>query len=100
MVRKDPCSRNKITNFRPITLLNVEFKILAKRLALVADRLDGEAQTCVFPGRTVQDKLLLIRYTIERVEKETRKGKAFDRVDPHYLDAVPGAAGFGLGFRS
>lgn len=46
MVRKNPSSGNKISNFRLITLVDVELKILvkvlAKRLALVTETLAGE----------------------------------------------------------
>lgn len=46
LVRKNPSSGNKISNFRLITLVDVELKILvkvlAKRLALVTETLAGE----------------------------------------------------------
>lgn len=49
LIKKNPGNRNKISNFLPITLLNVDLKILVKvlvkRLVLVAERLVEEAQT-------------------------------------------------------
>ncbi len=110
--RKDADKGDVIDNFRPITLLNAEFKILAKvlanRLALVVEKLVGEAQTCAIPGRSIHDNLHLVRYIIERVSNKPGFGraminvdqsKAFDRVDHRYLAAVLRAAGLGPVFR-
>ena len=47
LLRKDPNKGDHIDNFRPVTLLNTDYKILAKvlakRLALVVGRLVGDA---------------------------------------------------------
>ena len=112
LLRKDPNKGDHIDNFRPVTLLNTDYKILAKvlakRLALVVGRLVGDAQTCAIPNRSIHDNLHLTRYIIERVGKEPGMGgalinldqsKAFDRVDHQYLAAVLRAAGFGPVFR-
>lgn len=85
MGRKDPGRGNMISNLRPITLLNVELKILAnvlaKRVPLVTEKLVGEAQTCTISGRTIQNNLHLIRYTIDRI------GNNLDmRGDPVHLN--------------
>lgn len=59
-IRKNP-DKGPIDNFRPITLLDVELKILAKvlskKLALAAGDVNGVTQTCSIPGRTNQDNI-------------------------------------------
>ncbi|GAB1597330.1 hypothetical protein Ahia01_000009400 [Argonauta hians] len=112
LLRKDPDKGDAVENFRPITLLNADFKILArvlaKRLALVVSGLIGRAQTCAIPGRSIHDNLHLTRYIFDRVASESGLGgalinldqsKAFDRVDHQYLAAVLRAAGLGPVFR-
>ncbi len=81
-------------NFRPITLRNTDFKmlanVLAKRLARVVGSVVGDSQTCAIPGRSI-DNLHLVRYIVERVGNKKpgfggalinlNQSKAFDRVD-------------------
>jgi hypothetical protein len=80
LLRKDPNKGDHIDNFRPVTLLNTDYKILAKvlskRLALVVGGLVGDAQTCGIPNRSIHDNLHLTRYIIERVGKEPGMGGA------------------------
>lgn len=74
LLRKVSNKRNIVDNFRSVTLLNTDYKILAKllakRLVLVADRLVGDTQTCINPSRTIHDNLHLTRYRIVTVVKE------------------------------
>lgn len=71
-------------------LLNIFAKRLAKRLALVMDKLVGEEQTCAILTRTIHDNLQSMRYITEREGDEVDIGrtlinldqfKAFDEVD-------------------
>ena len=105
LLRKDKGGGGNLDNYRPITLLNTELKILAKilteRLQLVADRLLGPEQTCAVKGRTIQSNLHLIRTILEGVKDDDcaalinlDQSKAFDRVDHQYLATVLQAAGF------
>lgn len=61
LLRNDPSKENCIDNFRHITLLNAEFKILAKvlaiRLSLVVVDLIGAAQTCAIPKLSIHNNL-------------------------------------------
>ena len=58
-----------LDDYRPITLLNTELKILAQvlanRLQLVISDLIGPQQTYAVKGRSIQDNLHLIREVLE-----------------------------------
>ncbi|CAE1178594.1 unnamed protein product [Acanthosepion pharaonis] len=109
LLRKDKNGGDGLGNFRPLTMLNTDLKILAKilanRLQLVLSRLIGPEQTCAVKGRTIQDNLHMVRLILEQVDSEAAlinldQSKAFDRVDHRFLEAVLSAAGFGADFRS
>lgn len=93
MIRKDPSKWDHISNYRLVTLLNAELKILAKvlakRLVCIVEKLVGTAQTCAIPGRLIQDNFHL-HYTLDNMGKLFSKGgalihlnqsKASDKVD-------------------
>lgn len=101
MLRIDPKKGDWFDNFRPITLLNIRFKLLARVLAtclaLVEDSV-GEAQTCASPKMSIEYNLNLMRYMIDKSGCKTWRGgtlaslyqsKTFDRTDNKY------SAGFG-----
>lgn len=98
LIIKDLNEGDRINNFRLISLLNREVKILAKllakRLAHVASSLIGVAQTCAVLGRSIQDNLHLMRYTLEGPDDISGTGgvlvhldqaNVFDKVDHWYL---------------
>ena len=64
-----------LDDYRPITLLNTELKILARvlanRLQLVISDLIGSEQTFAVKGRSIQDNLHLIREVLEGIEDDT-----------------------------
>ena len=64
-----------LDDYRPITLLNTELKILARvlanRLQLVISDLIGSEQTFAVKGRSIQDNLHLIREVLEGIEDGT-----------------------------
>ena len=99
-----------LDDYRPITLLNTELKILARvlanRLQLVISDLIGPEQTFAVKGRSIQDNLHLIREVLERIKDDTEsalisldQSKAFDRVDHRFLASVLKTAGFKPEFR-
>ena len=99
-----------LDNYRPITLLNTELKILARvlanRLQLVISDLIGPEQTFAVKGSSIQDDLHLIREGLEGIEDDTEavlnsldQSKAFDRVDHRFLATVLETVGFEPEFR-
>ena len=64
-----------LDDYRPITLLNTELKILARvlanRLQRVISDLIGPEQTFAVKGRSIQDNLHLIREVLEGIEDDT-----------------------------
>ena len=98
LLRKNKHGGDGISNFRPLTMLNTDLKILAKilanRLWTVLLSLICPEQTCAVKGRTIQDSLHLVRTIIEN------QSKAFDRVDHAFLEAVLSAAGFKVDFHT
>ena len=99
-----------LDDYRPITLLNTELKILARvlanRLQRVISDLIGPEQTFAVKGRSIQDNLHLIREVLEGIGDDSEaalisldQSKAFDRVDHRFLASVLETAGFKPEFR-
>ena len=99
-----------IANWRPISLLCCDYKVMAKavanRLKSVLGVVIHEDQTCGIPGRTIFSNLWLIRDIIKYTSQKGLKGylisvdqeKAFDRVDREFLYDVLGSMNFGPRF--
>ena len=89
--------RLNIKNWRPITLLNTDYKLLTKvltsRLKRVINSLVQPEQTYCVPGRTIHDNLHLLRdtiwygntYDVPLAIITLDQEKAFDRVNHDYL---------------
>ena len=64
-----------LDDYRPITLLNTELKILARvlanRLQLVISDLIGSEQTYAVKGRSIQDNMHLVREVLVKIEDIT-----------------------------
>ena len=99
-----------LDDYRPITLLNTELKILARflvnRLQTVISDLIGPEQTYALKGRSIKDNLYLICEVLEGIEDGTEaalisldQSKAFDRVDHRFLVTVLETARFKPEFR-
>ena len=99
--------RTKLKNWRPITLLNTDYKILTKalanRLQQTLPLLIHTDQTACIPGRTINDNLRLIQDAIHYANKtltplaiiSVDQLKAFDRVSHDYLFKILRKFGFG-----
>jgi exonuclease III len=108
---KDPAHPEHLDNWRPISLLNVDYKILTRvlttRLSKVIATVVHPDQTSSVPGRTILDNLHLTRNLIDYLDFKELPGilvsldqqKAFDRVNHHYLFSVLDAFGFGPQFQ-
>ena len=103
--------KRDLKNWRPISLLCVDYKIgtraLAARLQKVLPSVLHEDQTCGVPGRSIFSKLYLIRDLIEYCTAKNLplaiisldQEKAFDRVNWNFLDRVLQKINFGPEFR-
>jgi hypothetical protein len=104
--------RLEMNNWRPISLLNVDYKIATRaisgRLLAVIGTVVGSDQTCGVPGRTISENLSFICDLIDYVEHEDLpvaflsldQEKAFDRVDWGFLLRILDRFNFGPSFCS
>ena len=98
-----------LTNYRPISLINVDVKILAKtlanRLKYILPSIIHESQTAVY-GRKIDQTIHTIRDLIEMANKEDEQAafifidqeKAFDRVNHEFLYKTLSTFGIGKEF--
>ncbi|CAC5415415.1 unnamed protein product [Mytilus coruscus] len=107
LVYKKKGERNILKNYRPISLLQVDYKILARimsnRLKSVLPKIISEDQTCCVIGRDISNNISNVRDIMELVERDDLEGyflkldqaNAFDRVSHTYLLEVLKKFGFG-----
>ena len=93
----DESKRSSLKYWRPISLLNVDYKVvsksLANRLSRVLHIIVSEDQTCSVPGRSIIDNLHLIRGVFDFVGGRNiscglnnfDQKKAFDRVSHMHM---------------
>ena len=89
--------RNEIENYRPITIVNTDYKILTKvlalRLAKVAPSLLHKSQAGFVPGWSIAEQTKLIEMMIDYAEVSEQNGlivaldqeKAYDKIAHDYL---------------
>ena len=94
-------------NWRPISLLNTDYKLASKviteRLKSVIATIVHSDQTCGVPGRSIFSNLQLVRDLLDMINKTDETGilvtldqeKAFDRVDHDFLMRTLAKLGFG-----
>ena len=97
-------------NWRPISLLNVDYKIasraIAGRLLKVIHLLVSPDQSCGVPGRYIADSVAFLRDVVSFASSSGSpvavlsldQEKAFDRVDWGFLRSTFVKMGFGLSF--
>ncbi|KAK1698474.1 hypothetical protein QYE76_015171 [Lolium multiflorum] len=101
---------DQITQYRPIALINVIFKIVSKayasRMDPVANRIIGPHQTAFIKGRNILDGPLALIEIIHEIKTKKLGGillkldfeKAYDRVNWDFLAEVLRGKGFEEGF--
>ena len=101
-----------LKNWRPIFLLNVDYKICSKAVSFRLSRVLGSMvdpdQTCSVSGRSIHSNLVLLRDTLAFIDLTGETGillsldqeKAFDRVDRIFLLNLLEHFGFGPWFRA
>ena len=99
--------REYIENWRPISLLNVSYKIgsscIANRIKTVLPKLINEDQTGFIPGRYIGDNIRILYDIMSYLDENQLPGllvsidfeKAFDTVNWSYMNKVLNAFGFG-----
>ena len=109
LYKKD--DRRLVKNWRPISLLNTDYKLASKviteRLKRVMQSIVHKDQTCGVVDRSIFSNLQLIRDMLDMIDKTNETGilvtldqeKAFDRVDHDFLMRVLLKFGFGPSFR-
>lgn len=96
-----------LKNWRPISLLNVDYKILSKaitlRLSRVLHSITDSDQTCSVPGQSIFSNVHLIQDILDYIEQTDEMAilvsldqeKAFDRVNRSFLTDLLRHLGFG-----
>ncbi len=96
-IYKEKGERTKVVNYRPITLLNTDYKLLSKTLAVrLADIAPGvihKAQAGFVPGRKIHNHTQLARLMMSWAEANETDGaivaldqeKAYDKIAHDYL---------------
>ena len=104
--------RENIKNWRPLTLLNCDYKIIAKilseRLKIVLPKIIHTDQKGFVKGRNISEANRMIQDIIEYIDNEDEEGiilfldqqKAFDRVEWEWIDFVLEKFEFGGKFRA
>lgn len=111
LIYKRKGSKNNLSNFRPITMLNTDLKILSKilanRMKNILPKIIVTNQAYGVRGRDIADITSGVRDIISYLNETQKDGyvvnldfeKAFDRVEHDFLFAILERFGFGKNFK-
>lgn len=107
IIYKEKGDIRDLKNWRPITLLNCDYKIMTKvmanRIKDVSNNLVSADQSCGLKNRTIHDQLYYIRDFIHYFSETNKKGmiisidqeKCFDRIDHRLIHVMLKKLNFG-----
>ena len=110
LLKKNNMDNGSMKNYRPLSLTNIDYKLLSKvlssRLRKVLGSIIHLDQSCGIPGRTIQDNVHLIRSIISSHSMKRQpigliqwdQEKAYDRINHQYLLETLNRFGFGPQF--
>ena len=108
MIPKNKCPQT-LSEFRPIALCNVLYKIISKilvfRLKSSLDKIVSDSQADFIPGRLINDNVIIAHELMHSLKSRKRVSqtymvvktditKAYDRVDWNFLEGTLRAFGF------
>lgn len=111
LICKDTNKSDNLKFWRPISLLNIDYKILSKilctRLSTVMSSIVHPDQSCSVPGRSIHSNCHVLRNIVDYVDQKHLDAlllnldheKAFDRVSHRYLKLILEHFKFGPTFR-
>ena len=111
LIYKDKGAKDKLANYRPITLLNSDVKIAARaivnRVAAALDTVIDPTQSAFIPGRWIGDNVLYHLHEVDYLDVAQLPGcaifldfeKAYDRQDRDWTMMCAERLGFGDGVR-
>ena len=107
LLYKGKGARSSLDNYRPITLLNSDYKLLAKALATrlgpALQHVIDPTQTAFVPGRWIGDNVLCHLEEVEYLQQTGQPGclvfldfsKAYDRLSRSWVQKCMSSMGFG-----
>jgi hypothetical protein len=110
LLPKKDCDRSLLSNWRPVSLLNTDYKIISESLVNrrkgLANRFISSSQSSAVPSRSIYDTLHLVRNVFDYCKAwnfpclavSIDQAKAFDKVNHEYLFYVMEQMGIGPTF--